>query len=58
MTNGGPAGGSLSVIYYVYQIGVVQFLLGLASSVSTMLFFAILVVTAVQRFLIRETTHG
>jgi len=55
MTNGGPAGGSLSVIYYVYQMGVVQFLLGLASAVSTMLFLAILVVTAIQRFILRET---
>lgn len=58
MTNGGPAGGSLSVIYYVYQMGVVQFLLGLASAVSTMLFLAILVVTAIQRFILRETTLG
>jgi multiple sugar transport system permease protein len=58
MTNGGPAGGSLSVIYYVYQMGVVQFLLGLASAVSTMLFLAILVVTAIQRFLLRETAIG
>jgi multiple sugar transport system permease protein len=58
MTNGGPAGGSLSVIYYVYQMGVVQFLLGLASAVSTMLFLAILVVTAIQRFILRESTRG
>jgi multiple sugar transport system permease protein len=58
MTNGGPAGGSLSVIYYVYQMGVVQFLLGLASAVSTLLFIAILVVTLVQRFVLRETAGG
>lgn len=58
MTNGGPAGGSLSVIYYVYQMGVVQFLLGLASAVSTLLFIAILVVTLVQRLLLRETADG
>jgi multiple sugar transport system permease protein len=58
MTNCGPAGGSLSVIYYVYQMGVVQFLLGLASAVSTMLFLAILVVTAIQRFILRESTRG
>lgn len=58
MTNGGPAGGSLSVIYYVYQIGVVQFLLGLASAVSTLLFIAILVVTVIQRFVLRETSGG
>ena len=46
------------MIYYVYQSGVVQFLLGLASAVSTMLFLAILVVTVVQRFLLRETSIG
>jgi multiple sugar transport system permease protein len=58
MTNGGPAGGSLSVIYYVYQMGVVQFLLGLASAVSTLLFLAILAVTVIQRFILRETAGG
>jgi ABC-type sugar transport system permease subunit len=46
------------VIHYVYQMGVVQFLLGLASAVSTMLFLAILVVTAIQRFILRESTRG
>lgn len=58
MTNGGPAGGSLSVIYYVYEAGVVRFLLGLASAVSTLLFLAILVVTVIQRLLLRETANG
>ena len=43
MTNGGPAGGSLSVIYYVYQTAIVRNLFGYASAVSILLFLAILV---------------
>jgi multiple sugar transport system permease protein len=58
MTNGGPAGSSSSVIYYIYQTAIVRNLLGYASAVSVLLFVAILAVTLVQRLLIRETVHG
>jgi len=54
MTNGGPAGSSSSVIHYIYTTAIVRQLLGYASAVSILLFGAILLVTLVQRLLIRE----
>ena len=44
---------------WIFNAGFfVQFLLGLASAVSTLLFLTILVVTVIQRFLLREATRG
>lgn len=54
MTNGGPAGSSVSVIHYIYTEGIVRFRLGYTAAVSLMLFFVILVVTLIQQRLIRE----
>jgi multiple sugar transport system permease protein len=54
MTNGGPASSSDSVIHYIYNAAVVRHLYGYASAISMMLFVAILVVTALQRSIIRE----
>jgi multiple sugar transport system permease protein len=58
MTNGGPAGSSSSVIYHIYQTAIVRNMLGYASAVSVLLFLAILVLTLVQRFLLKETARG
>ena len=58
MTNGGPAGSSSSVIYYIYQTAIVRNLMGYASAVSVLLFLAILMVTLLQRWLLRETARG
>lgn len=58
MTNGGPAGSSSSVIFFIYQAAVVRNMMGYASAVSVLLFVAILIVTLVQRYLIRETSDG
>jgi multiple sugar transport system permease protein len=58
MTDGGPAGSSSSVIYYIYKTAVQQQRMGFASAVSILLFIAILVVTMVQRFALRETSRG
>jgi multiple sugar transport system permease protein len=54
MTNGGPAGSSSSPIYYMYNTAIVRFLFGYSSAIGLLLFALILVVTAVQRFVIRE----
>ncbi len=54
MTNGGPAGSSVSVIHYIYTEGIVRFRLGYTAAVSLMLFFVILIVTLIQQRLIRE----
>lgn len=56
MTNGGPAGGSASVIHYVYEIGFSKYQLGYAGAISVMLFLTILIVTVVQLRLFREKT--
>lgn len=54
MTDGGPASSSMSVIHYVFTEGIVIGRLGYASAVSFLLFLLILVVTIIQRRLIRE----
>jgi multiple sugar transport system permease protein len=58
MTNGGPAGSSLSVIVHIYQTAVVRNLLGYASAVSVLLFIAVMAVTIFQRLIFRETARG
>jgi ABC-type sugar transport system permease subunit len=54
MTNGGPAGSSSSVIHYIYSTAIVRNLFGYSAAVSMMLFVTILVVTVLQRLIIRE----
>jgi multiple sugar transport system permease protein len=58
MTNGGPAGSSSSVIHYIYQSAIIRHAMGYASAVSILLFAAILAVTLIQRYLIRERGRG
>ncbi len=54
MTNGAPAGSSMSVIHYIYTTAIVRHRLGYAAAVSLLLFLMILVLTIVQRRVIRE----
>lgn len=54
MTNGGPAGSSMSVIHYIYTTAIVQHRLGYAAAVSLLLFIMILAVTLIQQRIIRE----
>ena len=54
MTNGGPAGSSTSVIFYIYKTAIYLHQFGAASAVSLLLFAMILVITALHRRLIRE----
>ncbi|MFO1055632.1 MAG: sugar ABC transporter permease [Dongiaceae bacterium] len=54
MTNGGPAGSSSSVIHYIYSTAIVRNLFGYSAAVSMLLFVTILVVTLLQRLIIRE----
>jgi ABC-type sugar transport system permease subunit len=54
MTNGGPAGSSTSVIHYIYTTAIVRNLYGYSAAVSMLLFAAIIVITVLQRLLIRE----
>jgi multiple sugar transport system permease protein len=54
MTNGGPAGSSSSVIHYIYQTAVVRHLMGYSSAVSMLLLALILILTVLQRQILRE----
>ena len=54
MTDGGPASSSSSVIFYIYTMAIRRGLFGYAAAISMMLFAVILVVTLIQRQLIRE----
>jgi multiple sugar transport system permease protein len=58
MTNGGPAGSSSSVIHYIYTTAIVRQSMGYASAISILLFVMILVITVIQRLLIRERARG
>lgn len=54
MTNGGPASSSSSVPYYIYTMAITRQQFGHASAISVMLFALILVITLVQRRLVKE----
>ncbi len=54
MTSGGPGGSSSSPIYYIYSVAIVRNLLGYASAIAMLLFVAILVLTLLQRLVLRE----
>lgn len=54
MTNGGPAGSSVSAIHYIYTNAIVYNAMGYASAISIMLFAVIVAVTVVQRLVFRE----
>jgi multiple sugar transport system permease protein len=58
MTNGGPNGSSSSVIFYIYTTAVARTAMGYASAISILLFFAILALTLMQRFILRERVRG
>ena len=54
MTDGGPAGATTSVVFYMYQAGIQRQFFGYASAVAMSLFALILVMTFVMRRFVRE----
>lgn len=48
MTNGGPAGSTTTLSYYLYQKGFVDFQLGAASAIAWVIFLLIFVVTLIN----------
>ncbi|MEZ0537614.1 carbohydrate ABC transporter permease [Caldicellulosiruptoraceae bacterium PP1] len=48
MTNGGPAKASYSLVFYIYQSGFKDFQMGIATSVSMMMFLIIMIITILQ----------
>jgi len=56
MTNGGPNNSSSSPIFFIYNAAIVRVLFGYASAIGVLLFLLILVITVIQRFIIKERT--
>jgi multiple sugar transport system permease protein len=54
MADGGPAGSTTSVVFYMYQTGIQRQLFGYASAVAMSLFALILVMTFIMRRFVRE----
>ena len=54
MTNGGPASSSSSVIFYMYGEAIQRQKFGYASAVAMLLFLMIIVITILQRVIVRE----
>ena len=56
LTQGGPRGSTNTVVQYMFSTGFVDQRLGLASAVSIILFLIVLVISLVQRFVVRDRT--
>ncbi len=54
LTQGGPRGTTDTVVHYMFTAGFVNQRLGLASAVAIILFFIVLIVSLVQRFVVRD----
>jgi len=54
LTQGGPRGSTDTVVQYMYSVGFVDQRLGLASAVSILLFFFVLAISLIQRFVLRD----
>ncbi|MCX5514653.1 ABC transporter permease [Kaistia algarum] len=54
LTQGGPRGTTDTLVHYMFTAGFVDQRLGLASAVAILLFFIVLIVSLVQRFVVRD----
>lgn len=54
LTQGGPRGTTDTLVHYMFTAGFVDQRLGLASAVAIVLFFIVLVVSLVQRLVVRD----
>lgn len=57
MTKGGPLEGTTTMMYQIYQEGFATGRAGYSSAIATILFFVLLVVTAVQMLVIQKKVH-
>lgn len=56
LTQGGPRDSTNTVVQYMYSVGFVGQKLGLASAVAIILFFIVLAISLVQRYITRDRT--
>ncbi len=54
LTQGGPRGTTDTLVHYMFEAGFVNQRLGLASAVAILLFFIVLAVSLVQRFVVKD----
>ncbi|MBN1412043.1 MAG: sugar ABC transporter permease [Spirochaetales bacterium] len=57
MTDGGPEGSTMVLVYYIYHIGFKMFRMGEASAVSVILFFIVLGLTVAQWAVRRKVSY-
>jgi multiple sugar transport system permease protein len=58
MTQGGPAGSTTTIEYYIYNVAFTRFLMGYASAIAWVLFLVILAITLLTwRFGGRRVTY-
>ncbi|AIY01698.1 putative ABC-type sugar transport system, permease component [Arthrobacter sp. PAMC 25486] len=57
MTKGGPLEGTTTMMYQIYQEGFATGRAGYSSAIATILFFVLLVITAVQMLFIQKKVH-
>jgi len=57
MTNGGPASSSSSPIQYISNLAIVRNLFGYSAAIAMLLFALILLITLVQRLIVREAAR-
>lgn len=57
MTNGGPANQTLTVAYWIYDSSFVNFQLGYGAAMSVVLTVILVLITALQLYLLRDQTE-
>lgn len=57
MTQGGPLEGTTTMMYQIYQEGFATGQAGYSSAIATVLFFVLLIITAVQMLLVQKKVH-
>jgi multiple sugar transport system permease protein len=54
MTGGGPRNSTQTIVHYLYQVAFRQFDMGYGSAISYILLIMIMIVTLIQRYLLRS----
>jgi multiple sugar transport system permease protein len=57
MTSGGPNNQTVTVVYWIYDMSFTYFRLGYGAALSMVLLLILLVISAVQLYLLRDTTQ-
>jgi multiple sugar transport system permease protein len=58
LTNGGPNNQTLTLVYWIYSSSFANFQLGYGAAMSVALMLVLMVITAVQLYLLRDETEA